>query len=97
MQLYNFLCILQITVGDYVKVCPQNPSDPLYICRVCYMWEDSVSNKKLFHAQWLYRSAETVLGESGDPMELFLCDDCSNNPIGSIVEKCSVRNLKEFF
>lgn len=79
-----------ITVGDYVKVCPDNPTDPLYICRVTYMWED-FNGKKMFHAQWLYRSAETVLGETGDPAELFLCDDCDNNPLGSIMCKCKVQ------
>lgn len=58
------------------------------------MWED-FNGKKLFHAQWLYRSAETVLGESGNPNELFLCDDCDNNPIGSIMEKCKVCSTKD--
>lgn len=82
-------CFLKIHTGDYVKVTPQNPTDPLYICRICYMWED-FNGKKLFHAQWLYRSAETVLGESGDPNELFLSDDCDNNPLSSISEKCKV-------
>lgn len=56
------------------------------------MWED-FNGKKMFHAQWLYRSAETVLGESGDPNELFLSDDCDNNPLSSIAEKCNVGRL----
>ena len=53
------------------------------------MWED-FSGKKMFHSQWLYRSAETILGETGDPTELFLCDDCDSNPLGSIMSKCKV-------
>ena len=76
-----------------MKVCPDNPTDMLYICRVCYMWEDTISRKKFFHAQWMYRAAETIIGESGDPTELFLCDDCGNSPIGAITEKCEVRRF----
>jgi len=84
----------QFDVGDYVKVCPENPSDPLYICRIAYMWED-LNGKKMFHAQWCYRSSETVLGETGDPTEIFLCDDCDITPLGSIMAKCKV-NQREF-
>eukprot|EP00111_Clytia_hemisphaerica_P007316 TCONS_00021299-protein len=54
------------------------------------MWED-FNGKKTFHAQWLYRSSETILGESGDPNEFFLSDDCDNNPLASIMEKCNIR------
>jgi len=79
----------QIDVGDYVKVSPVKPTDPLYICRIAYMWEE-FNGKKFFHAQWLYRSSETILGETSDPSEVFFSDDCDSNPIGSIVAKCKL-------
>ena len=36
------------------------------------------------------RSNDTVLGNTGDPMELFLVDQCEDNPLGSIMAKCFV-------
>ncbi|XP_065647414.1 DNA (cytosine-5)-methyltransferase PliMCI isoform X3 [Hydra vulgaris] len=80
-----------INVGEFVQVYPTDPSDPLYICRVMYMWEDLNGDKK-FHAQWLYRSSETVLGEVGDPSEVFLSDDCDDIKLGAIMSKCNVSS-----
>jgi len=42
----------EIHVGDFVKVCPDNPDVPLFISRVCYMWEGP-SGDKMFHCRWL--------------------------------------------
>ena len=77
-------------MGDAVSVCPESPEEPLYIARVCSMWEEQVGGAKLFHALWLNRSCETVLGETGDPCELFLVDSCDDNPLGSVMEKVDV-------
>ncbi|KAK3733077.1 hypothetical protein QZH41_008420, partial [Actinostola sp. cb2023] len=79
----------KINVGDFVQVCPDDLHTPFYIACVAYMWENSKS-KKMFHARWMTRASETVLGESADPAELLLADDCDNNPLGSILKKCTV-------
>lgn len=36
------------------------------------------------------RSQDTVLGETGDPHELFEVDQCDNNPLGAIIDKVEV-------
>ncbi len=36
------------------------------------------------------RSSDTLLGETGDPCELFPSDDCDNNPLGAIMGKVEV-------
>ena len=36
------------------------------------------------------RSSDTILGETGDPSELFISDDCDNNPLGAIMGKVNV-------
>eukprot|EP00731_Ephydatia_muelleri_P026418 Em0018g518a len=33
---------------------------------------------------------DTVLGETGDPCELFMVDECDENPLGAIMEKVNV-------
>ena len=38
------------------------------------------------------RSADTVLGEAGDPCELFLVDECDDNPLGSVMGKVNVSS-----
>lgn len=83
----------QVAVGDFVKVCPDDPDAPLFICRIAYMWQDS-NGVLMFHSQWLYRASETVLGETGDAAEVFFSDECDNNPIGSIMFRCQVE-IKE--
>ena len=34
----------------------------------------------------MYRSTDTVLGECGDPAEVFLSDHCDNNPLGCYIK-----------
>ena len=55
-----------VSVGDCVALCPDDPSAPLYITKILYMWEDR-DGKKKFHGQW-YRYASLVdclIGYSG--------------------------------
>ena len=42
----------QVHIGDYVKLCPSNPTVPLYICKVISMWEN-VRGEKMFHGRWM--------------------------------------------
>ncbi|KAJ7334456.1 DNA (cytosine-5)-methyltransferase 1 [Desmophyllum pertusum] len=79
----------EINIGDFVKVRPDDPHMPLFISCVCYMWERANGNK-MFHCRWLSRGSDTILGETSDETELFLVDECDDNPLGSIVQKCTV-------
>ncbi|XP_028404799.1 DNA (cytosine-5)-methyltransferase 1-like isoform X2 [Dendronephthya gigantea] len=82
----------EVNVNDFVKLSPDDPRVPLYICKIIEMWEDG-KGEKMFHGRWMSRSTDTVLGNTGDPKELFLVDQCEDNPLGSIVAKCFVSYL----
>lgn len=51
------------------------------------MWEDS---EKMFHAHWFCRGTDTVLGESSDPLELFLVDECEDMQLSFVSGKVNV-------
>lgn len=48
-----------------------------------------------YHIIGSSRGSETILGETSDSKELFLVDECDDNPLGSIVQKCVV-SLSEY-
>ncbi|XP_014661569.1 PREDICTED: DNA (cytosine-5)-methyltransferase 1-like [Priapulus caudatus] len=79
----------EVAVGDCVLVSPDVPDNPLYIAKVAYMWEDS-NGTKHFHAQWYTRGGETVLGETADPNEVFMVDECEDTCLEFVVSKCNV-------
>ncbi|XP_014253428.1 DNA (cytosine-5)-methyltransferase 1-like [Cimex lectularius] len=79
----------EISVGDCVSVEPVNPTTPLVIGKVLYMWENKFS-QKFMHAHWFLRGCETVLGETADPQELFLVDECENSLLNGIYSKVTV-------
>ena len=91
LQKYAMKCVdqcLQVGVGDFVSVCPENDSEAVYIARVVSLWEDSSSmqHRKQFHARWFSRSCDTVLGEVG-PLSLSLFSSLSTNSILVKVQK----------
>lgn len=43
----------EIGVGDCVTVEPNDPTIPVFIGRVMYMWQGK-NNEKQFHAQWFW-------------------------------------------
>lgn len=65
----------------------------LLIAKVAYMWDETLQGK-MFHAHLFCRATDTVLGESGDPRELFVVDECENCPLGTIVRKAEVELRK---
>lgn len=75
-------------MGDYVAVCPEADNEPFYIARVSKMWEES--GEKMFHSTWFNRGSETVLGETGDPTEIFLVDHCDNTPLYAVIRRVQV-------
>lgn len=55
--------------------------------RITAMWED---DEKMFHAHWFSRGTETILGETSDPLELFLVDECEDMNLSYIHSKVNV-------
>ncbi|XP_061556979.1 DNA (cytosine-5)-methyltransferase 1 [Phycodurus eques] len=89
-QYYKKVCVNEeeLEVGDCVSVSSEDPSTPLYLARITAMWEDN--NGKMFHAHWFLRGTQTVLGESSDPLELLLVDDCEDISLSYIQGKVNV-------
>ncbi|PBC25685.1 DNA (cytosine-5)-methyltransferase PliMCI [Apis cerana cerana] len=79
----------EIKANDYVLIESNDPTVPLQIAKVIYMWEDK-NGAKLCHANWFRRGSDTVLGETSDSLELFLLDECDNVPFASVKSKATV-------
>ncbi|XP_076247833.1 DNA methyltransferase 1a isoform X2 [Calliopsis andreniformis] len=79
----------EIQLNDCVLIEPKNSAIPLHVAKVIYMWETKNSVKQ-FHANWFYRGNDTILGETSDPIELFLSNDCDDIPFKSVRSKCTV-------
>ncbi|KAL2747796.1 DNA (cytosine-5)-methyltransferase PliMCI isoform X1 [Vespula maculifrons] len=79
----------EIRANDCVLIESSDPTVPLQIAKVIYMWQDK-NGGKLCHANWFRRGSDTVLGETSDPLELFALDECDNIPFTSIKCKATV-------
>ncbi|XP_033200860.1 DNA (cytosine-5)-methyltransferase PliMCI [Bombus vancouverensis nearcticus] len=88
---YNSVIVVdeEIKGNDCVLIESNDPTVPLQIAKVIYMWEDK-NGAKLCHANWFRRGSDTVLGETSDPLELFLLDECDNVPFTSVKSKATV-------
>ncbi len=67
--------------GLYTSYCVFPP-------RITSLWEDS--NGKMFHAHWFLRGIHTVLGESSDPLELVIVDECEGMLLNYVQGKVNV-------
>ncbi|KYQ51853.1 DNA (cytosine-5)-methyltransferase PliMCI [Trachymyrmex zeteki] len=83
----------KIEINDYVLLEPRDPTIPLQICKVVFMWETK-NGEKRFHANRLRRGTDTILGETSDPIELFLSDQCCEASFTSIRSKATVIHKK---
>lgn len=83
----------QLCNGDFVMVESSQTNVPALVARVVYMWKEIINSKMgFFHAEVFIRSSDTVLGEVGDPREVFLGDRCSHGaPLSSILRKACVE------
>ncbi|KAJ8970400.1 hypothetical protein NQ317_001491 [Molorchus minor] len=79
-----------IKQGDFVMLKSENPNEPLCIAKVIYMY-DKPPQKYMFHGHLFCRGTDTILGETADPRELFLVDNCEDLPLGGIVRKAEVE------
>ncbi|XP_060803321.1 DNA (cytosine-5)-methyltransferase PliMCI isoform X2 [Amyelois transitella] len=83
----------ELLIGDYVMVETSQPNIPALVARVVYMWKENINPQiGYFHGEVFYRSSDTVLGEVGDPREVFLGDRCCHGaPLSSILRKAYVE------
>nr|CAH7742222.1 unnamed protein product [Callosobruchus chinensis] len=94
-QCYSTAVVGDLTVktGDFVMLKSENPKDPPCIAKVVHMF-DNLPQKYMFHGHLFCRGSDTILGETSDPRELFLVDDCDDLPLGSIIQKAQVECRK---
>ncbi|XP_026492162.1 DNA (cytosine-5)-methyltransferase 1-like [Vanessa tameamea] len=83
----------ELKIGDFVMVETSQPNIPALVSRVTYMWKEIINPKSgYFHAEVFIRSSDTVLGEVGDPREVFLGNRCCHGaPLSSILRKAHVE------
>ncbi|XP_011505760.1 PREDICTED: DNA (cytosine-5)-methyltransferase PliMCI-like [Ceratosolen solmsi marchali] len=79
--------------NDYIFIDPIDPSVPMQVIKVRYLWESKLGNKML-HGTWLWRGTETILGEMSLPRELFLVDECQDVPLKFVQSKANVVILQ---
>uniref|UniRef100_A0A8C3AVK8 DNA (cytosine-5)-methyltransferase n=1 Tax=Cyclopterus lumpus TaxID=8103 RepID=A0A8C3AVK8_CYCLU len=89
-QYYKKVCVNDevLELGDCVSVSSEDPTLPLYLARISSLWEDN--NGKMFHAHWFHRGTQTVLGESSDPLELVMVDECEDMLLNYVQGKVNV-------
>ncbi|KAF6206136.1 hypothetical protein GE061_017361 [Apolygus lucorum] len=80
----------EICVGDFVSCEANEKNSPVVIGRVQFLWESNFGQRYM-HLYWFSRGCETVLGESADPQELFLVDQCENTLLNGIISKVTVQ------
>lgn len=85
----------ELNVGDYVMVEASQAKIPALVVRVVFIWkETSNSQMGYFHGEVFIRATETVLGEVGNPREVFLGDKCCHAvPLSSILRKATVEKV----
>ncbi|XP_030756300.1 DNA (cytosine-5)-methyltransferase 1-like [Sitophilus oryzae] len=81
---------IKISVGDFVTLKSENPTEPLWVAKVVYMY-DNLPQKFMFHGLLYCRGSDTLLTGTADPRELFLVDNCEDLPLGSILRKANVE------
>ena len=52
-----------------------------------------VITEKWFHGQWYYHGSKLLLHETAHPRGLFLTNECDDNSLYSIIQKCNVEEL----
>ncbi|XP_071643809.1 DNA methyltransferase 1a [Temnothorax longispinosus] len=83
----------KIEINEHVLLEPRDPTIPIQVCKIVFMWENAFGEKR-FHANRLYRGTDTILGETSDPIELFLSEQCCEASFTSVRSKATVINKK---
>ncbi|CAG8618202.1 1992_t:CDS:2, partial [Diversispora eburnea] len=80
-----------VHVGDIVYL-RNDDSDEPWFAKVEYMFDDP-KDGKMFHSRFFSHGRETVLEEMAGPREIFLLNNCTDNPLESIMGKANVKRL----
>ncbi|CAK1580129.1 unnamed protein product [Parnassius mnemosyne] len=82
-----------LKIGDFVMVETSQANIPALVTRLTYMWKETFNSKSsYFHGEVFIRASDTVLGEVGDPREVFLGDRCCHGaPLSSILRRANVE------
>jgi len=80
-----------VELGDNVLIQPEEASIPLYVATLANLYEGP--DGCTAHVQWFSRSTDTMLGEAGDPTELFKVNQCEDQPLLAVWKKCNVELL----
>ncbi|KAF7281042.1 DNA (cytosine-5)-methyltransferase 1-like [Rhynchophorus ferrugineus] len=84
---------IKISVGDFVTLKSETATEPLWVAKVIYMY-DNFPQKFQFHGLLYCRGSDTILSGTADPRELFLVDNCDDLPLGSISRKANVEYIR---
>ena len=84
---------LEVALGDTVLISPSDPSIPLYVATVSKLYDGR--DGPTVHVIWFSRGTDTMFGDAADPTQLFLIDDCEDQPLLSVYRKCTVEMLAE--
>ncbi|KAI0705891.1 S-adenosyl-L-methionine-dependent methyltransferase [Cytidiella melzeri] len=64
-----------------------------WYAKICYFFEDETTGEKMYHAQWYEHATQTLLQQAAHPRSLYLIDECSDQHVNSIYQRCNVRVL----
>ncbi|KAL5511284.1 hypothetical protein ACEPAH_4500 [Sanghuangporus vaninii] len=75
-------------------------SNKAWFAQICYFFDHTERRsskrsrpEKYFHLRWFSHGSQTILGETSNPQALFLLDECDDNPVETILQKITVRQL----
>ncbi|XP_037079528.1 DNA (cytosine-5)-methyltransferase 1-like [Pollicipes pollicipes] len=75
----------RLSAGDCVVVEAEGPAAAVRGPTRVHV--EAASGQRCYHAAWFCRGQETLLGETADPAELFVTDECEDMPLESITRK----------
>lgn len=81
---------MTVKPGDFVMLKPENPNEPLCIVKIISMYDRQLQ-KFMFHGHLFCRGTDSILGETADPRELFLVNECDDMFLGGILHKAKVK------
>ncbi|XP_043229878.1 DNA (cytosine-5)-methyltransferase 1-like isoform X1 [Amphibalanus amphitrite] len=84
----------RLSVGDCVVVESDVTGQLPYIARIEYLWE-TAGGQRYFHASWFCRGQDTLLGETAEPTELFVTDECEDMALDSITRQARVLDRSQ--
>ncbi|KAL1416043.1 hypothetical protein MTO96_028381 [Rhipicephalus appendiculatus] len=83
----------KITPGSFVTASRHDLCCPRVGC-IMRLFENQ-ARKMMAHIQWFMYSCETILGQIGDPSEIYFVCDCEDIPVTNIISSCHVK--RKFF